>query len=62
MSSFEVFVYIGLGLFVAVSFANLFIGRILYDKKRLGDSKGKYIDFSKHSLRVIRKEKGFRKI
>lgn len=52
----------GLGLFVSVSVANLVIGRILYNKKRLGDSKGDYVDFSKHSLHVIRKEKGFRKI
>ena len=28
----------GLGLFISVSVANLVIGRILYDKKRLGDS------------------------
>lgn len=52
----------GLGLFISVSVANLVIGRILYDKKRLGDSKGDYLDFSKHSLHVVRKEKGFRKI
>ncbi len=52
----------GFGLFVSVSVANLVIGRILYDKKRLGDSKGNYVDFSKYSLHVIRKEKGFRKI
>lgn len=52
----------GLGLFISVSVANLVIGRILYDKERLGDSKGDYLDFSKHSLHVIRKEKGFRKI
>lgn len=52
----------GLGLFISVSVANLVIGRILYDKKRLGDSKGDYLDFSKHSLHVVRIEKGYRKI